>query len=117
MWLKWSLALFVGTFAGTVANASSVTINEYRHPSTPEMKFLNSLYLDGVKDGLILSSVLQKENGQKPSFCVPPKLAVTMEQAEDIMLRFANKDGLPENGPIKILLLGGLKENFPCPDE
>jgi hypothetical protein len=115
MWRKLSLVLLVNAVVASAAGASSVTINEYRHPSTPEVKFLNSLYLDGVKDGLVLSSVLQQQNGQEPSFCVPPKLAVTVEQAEDIMLRFASKKNLPDNGPIKILLLGGLQETFPCP--
>jgi hypothetical protein len=117
MWQKLSLTLLIGSLATNVAHASNVTIDEYRHPKTAEVKFFNSLYLDGLKDGLILFSVLQKENGQKPLFCVPPKLAVTVEQAEDIMLRFANKKGLPENGPVDILLLGGLKEAFPCNED
>jgi len=36
------------------------------------------------------------------------------EQAEDIMLRFAEKRQLPGNIPIGVPLLGGLKETFPC---
>ena len=44
-------------------------------------------------------------------------MAITVEQAEDIMLRFAEKKQLLGTVPIGVPLLGGLKDAFPCTKE
>jgi hypothetical protein len=100
--------------AATKADAITVRLDDYRNPKSPESKAFNGLYLDGVKEGLIISSLDQKQFGQVPLFCIPPNLAMTVEQAEDIMMRFANKRNLQGNMPIGVALLGGLEETFPC---
>jgi hypothetical protein len=102
--------------AATTVEAITVTLDSYRNPKGSDKAF-NSLYLDGVKEGLIVSSLDQKHFGQVPLFCIPPNLAMTVEQAEDIMMRFANKRNLQGNMPISIALLGGLEETFPCAKE
>jgi hypothetical protein len=40
-------------------------------------------------------------------------MAITVEQAEDIMLLYAEKKQLPGTVPIAVPLLGGLKDAFP----
>jgi hypothetical protein len=44
-------------------------------------------------------------------------MAITVEQAEDIMLRYAEKKQLPGTIPIAVPLLDGLKDAFPCTKE
>ena len=44
-------------------------------------------------------------------------MAITVEQAQDIMLLYAEKKQLPGTVPIAVPLLGGLKDAFPCTKE
>ena len=108
---RWPLAIAVLMAAGGVASAQTVRLDQYRHPSEPKFKVFNQLYLRGVLDGLVAYSVAQHAR----DFCLPPDKAMTVEQAEEIMLRFAEKKQLPETVPIAVPLLGGLKEAYPCP--
>ena len=103
--------------AATTAGAITVTLDSYRNPKSSEFKSFNTLYLDGVREGLIVSSLDQKYFGGVPLFCIPPNLALTVEQAEDIMLRFADKRNLKGSTPVSTILLGGLMETFPCAKE
>ena len=52
--------------------------------------------------------------GQQPLFCLPDNLALTVGQAEDIMMRQAQKMTDPDQLPIGRLLVEGLKDTFPC---
>jgi len=101
--------------ASSSASAQTVRLDQYRHPSEPKFKDLNQLYLKGVVDGLIAYSVAQ--NARDRFFCIPPTMAITVEQAEDIMLRYAEKKQVPGTVPIGVPLLGGLKDAFPCSKE
>ena len=96
--------------ASSSASAQTVRLDQYRHPSEPKFKDLNQLYLKGVVDGLIAYSVAQ--DARDRFFCIPPKMTITVDQAEDIMLRYAEKRQLPGTVPI-----GSFKDAFPCPKE
>jgi len=48
---------------------------------------------------------------------VPEKLALTVEQADDIVRRVANEISNPDPIPISFLLIRGLKETFPCDEK
>ena len=109
--LRWLLAVAVLMGAGGAASAQTVRLDQYRHPSEPKLKVFNQLYLKGVLDGLMAYSVAQRAR----DFCLPSDVAMTVEQAEEIMLRFAEKKQLPGTAPIAVPLLGGLKEAYPCP--
>jgi len=108
---RWLLAIAVLVIAGSTASAQTVRLDQYRHPPEPKFKVFNQLYLKGVLDGFMAYSVAQHAR----DFCPPQDRAMTVEQAEEIMLRFAEKKQLPETVPIAVPLLGGLKETFPCP--
>ena len=101
------------TLASSSASAQTVRLDQYQHPSEPKFKVFNRLYLKGVVDGLIAYSVAQHAR----DFCIPPTMAITVEQAEDIMLRYAEKKQLPGTVPIGVPLFGGLKDAFPCTKE
>ena len=101
------------TLASSAASAQTVRLDQYQHPSEPKFKVFNRLYLKGVVDGVIAYSVAQGAR----DFCMPPTMAITVEQAEDIMLRYAEKKQLPGTVPIGLPLFGGLKDAFPCTKE
>jgi hypothetical protein len=99
--------------ASNSAPAQTVRLEQYKNPSEPRLQVFNRVYLKGVVDGLIAYSVAQKAK----DFCIPPTMAITVEQAEEIMLRYAEKKQLPGTFPIALPLLGGLKDTYPCTKE
>src|ERR1700756_4832293 len=74
----------------TGACAADVRLEQYLHPKKEGVRTLNRVFLDGVKSGLIMYSVAMGEHGGPPTFCLPPNLALTVEQADDILVRWAN---------------------------
>ena len=101
--------------ASSSASAQTVRLDQYQHPSEPRFKVFNQVYLKGLVDGLVAFSVAQ--DARDRFFCIPPKMAITVEQAEDIMLRFAEKKQLLGTVPIGVPLLGSLKDAFPFTKE
>jgi len=98
--------------ASGAASAQTVRLEQYRHPSEPKFELYNKLYLAGLKDGLIVYTV--RQDAKDRLFCLPPDWMLTTEQAEEIMLRFADKRQVPGNVPIGLPLLAGLREAYPC---
>ena len=45
---------------------------------------------------------------------MPANLVLTVEQAEDIMLRRADKTAAKGDTLVSILLLAGLRDTYPC---
>ena len=95
------------------ANAMTILFKDYKAAKSDE-KALYYLYLDGVREGIIELNVVLKEKKQQPLFCLPEKLELTIEQAEDIMMRQAEKITDPDQLPIGLLLAQGLQNTFPC---
>lgn len=48
-------------------------------------------------------------------YCQPSKLAITGEQALDLMRREVNENSWLANFPIGLVLVAALKKTFPCP--
>jgi len=59
-------------------------------------------------------NVVLEEKRQQPLFCLPEKLELTVEQAEDIMMRQAQQMTDPDQLPIGLLLAQGWQNTFPC---
>jgi hypothetical protein len=95
------------------ANAMTVIFRDYKAASNDEKAFY-LLYLDGVREGIIELNVELEEKRQQPLFCLPDKLALSVGQAEGIMMRQAEKITDPDQLPIGLLLAEGLKDTFPC---
>ena len=95
------------------ANAMTVIFKDYKAAANKDEKAFYLLYLDGVREGIIELNVLQAKIHQ-PLFCLPEKLTLTVGQAEDIMMRQAQKVADPDQLPIGRLLVEGLKDTFPC---
>jgi hypothetical protein len=99
------------------ADAASVLFKNYRAPKDASQRILLKIYLDGIREGLLaLNSELVVE-GRQPVFCVPGKLALNVEQAEDIMIREAQMLGDVGGFYISAILINGLKETFPCDEK
>jgi hypothetical protein len=96
------------------ANAAMVLFKDYKSPKDNWAKALNMVYLDGVREGLAIFDAELAVEGRQPLFCMPEKLALTVEQAEDIMMREAKKSTDPGDVPISLLLMKGLEDTFPC---
>lgn len=98
------------------ANAMTVIFKDYKAANNDERAFY-LLYLDGVREGIIELNVVLEEKRRKPLFCLPEKLALTVGQAEDIMMRQAEKITDPDQLPIGLLLAQGLQNTFPCDEK
>ncbi len=98
------------------ANAMTVIFKDYKAANNDERAFY-LLYLDGVREGIIELNVVLEEKRQQPLFCLPEKLVLTIEQAEDIMMHQAEKITDPEQLPIGLLLAQGLQNTFPCDEK
>ena len=98
------------------ANAMTVTFKDYKAANNDEKAFY-LLYLDGVREGIIELNVVLEEKRQQPLFCLPEKLELTVGQAEDIVMRQAEKITDPDQLPIGLLLAQGLQNTFPCDEK
>ena len=96
------------------ADAMSVIFKNYKAAKNDDEKALMKLYLDGVREGVSIFDAELAVEGRQPLFCMPNNLALTVEQAEDIMMREAEKNTDPDNVPVSLLLVEGLKDTFPC---
>jgi hypothetical protein len=112
--IKQAIGAAIALCIASSANAATVLFKDYKNPSDDLARTFNKIYLDGLKEGVITFNVALVQGGKLPLFCPPPKMALTMEQAEDIMLREAKMAGDPGSTPIAIVLLAGLRETFPC---
>lgn len=102
------------TLAATPVAASDVRLESYRNPKNESLRNINQLHLDGVKSGLMAFNAWAKSHGSQQAFCMPANLALTVEQAEEIMLRRADKTAAKGDMLVSILLLAGLRETYPC---
>ena len=96
------------------ADAMTVIFKDYKAAANKDEKAFYLLYLDGVREGIVELNVVLEEKGQQPLFCLPERLELTIEQAEDIMMRQAQKMTDPDQLPIGLLLAQGLQNTFPC---
>jgi hypothetical protein len=94
----------------------TVIFKDYKAANNDEKAFY-LLYLDGVREGIIQLNVVLQAKRQQPLFCLPEKLALTVGQAEDVMMRQAQKVADPDQLPIGLLLAEGLKDTFPCDEK
>src|SRR5215469_10717208 len=96
------------------ASAMTVIFKDYKAAANKDEKAFYLLYLDGVREGIIELNVVLEEKRQQPLFCLPEKLALTVGQAEDIMMRQAEKITDPDQLPIGLFSQKVCKIRFPA---
>jgi hypothetical protein len=106
--------IVLGVFWFFAANAQSIKLGRFLHPKDDVDRALNQTYLAGVQDGLLFYNVATEPT--KRLYCQPGNLAITTEQANDIVERWAKTrtDNIGETS-VALALLAGLQETFPCP--
>ncbi len=93
------------------ATAQTVTLEQYKHPKTEKDLNFNRTYMIGIKDGLIAYNM----SSQDKLFCMPGVLpALTFEQANDIVMRWARKTSGDADLPLGRALFFALRDAFPC---
>ena len=110
---RWIVAACFLAFTLVPAAAGDVRLDSYRHPEKEVNRFYNQTYLEGAKGGLMAFNAWARRHGG-PAFCMPPDLALTAEQAEEIMLKAADKRQAKGDVPISALLFWGMQDAFPC---
>jgi hypothetical protein len=108
------VALMLVGLSSSADARSDVTFKSYKAAKSEDEKAIRKLYLDGMRSGVVMFDAALVAAGRQPLFCMPEKLALTVEQAEDIMMREAQKRTDPDDFPISLLLINGLKDTFPC---
>ena len=88
----------------------TVIFKDYKAATSDERAFYY-LYLDGVREGIIELNGVLEEKRQQPLFCLHEKLALTIEQVEDIMTRQAEKITDLDRLPIGLILAQGFARN------
>jgi hypothetical protein len=111
---RWILSAWFLAFAAAPAAAADVRLESYRNPQSEGLRNANQAYLEGARSGLMAYNAWLKSHGVQPAFCLPPTLAMTAEQTEDIMLKSADKRSAKGDRLIALLLLWGLEDTFPC---
>jgi hypothetical protein len=96
------------------ANARGVVLlGDYKAVQNENERKTLKIYLSGVIDGISALQAEERSHGKQTSFCIPQNMTLTVEQAEDIMMRRATPGG-PDDIPIATYLVAGLKDTFPC---
>jgi hypothetical protein len=115
------ISLVVGSvLAATVllatgAFAARVTVKQYLHPSKPEYEEIYKIFLDGAKEGMMVSNATLMVQKKQPLFCLPNDLALEMDQTHDILVHWIGKQSIKiDDMSVSVVLLKALQETFPC---
>ena len=111
--IKRVMGAAIALCAASSANAATLRFKNYTAPEDEKQRILNAVYLDGLKDGLFTFNVALARSGAAPLFCLPPKMVLTGDQLDDILMREAKSVPTPDDMPISIPLLEGLRKTFP----
>ena len=98
---------------------ADVRLRDYKAAKNENEKTLShgtalKLYLAGVREGLIFLNEELAIKSRQRLFCMPDNLVLTIEQAEDIMMRKAERTAYGDDFDIPFLLMAGLEDTFPC---
>ena len=117
-WLLLKCAFATGVAASVAGGsfAGNVTLGMYLSQRQEPALGQNLTWLDGVYYGLLTASIDLSLDGKLPLFCPPEKMTVTTPQIVDIVDRniARNRGRLHSDWPMGTILLGALKEVFPC---
>ena len=110
---RWAWPVCILALTAIPVAAADVRIGAYRDPPSEGVRNAYRVYLDGVKGGLMASNAWAKNHGRQ-AFCMPENHVLTTEDAEDMMLKSAQKRAAKDDTFVASLLLSGLRDAFPC---
>jgi hypothetical protein len=102
---------------GSVQEGTSATLlwKNYKSPDSDTMRLLNERHLDGIIDGLVSYNIFLHKDNDELLFCLPDNSVLTVREAEEIIGNVAKRLANPDDVPVSLLLIIGLKEQFACP--
>jgi hypothetical protein len=107
-----SAAVLIGLSLGLSAEAQTVTLGQFQHPTAAKDLDTNKAYLRGATDGL----VAYNRSLEDKLFCVPGLIpVVTLELASDIVMRWARKTSGSADISLGSALLFAFRDAYPCP--
>lgn len=74
--------------------------------------------LNGIEKGLSAANAELILTGRRPLYCQPSKMAITVEQASDILKRYVDRHpliGKMDIGGANSVFLRAMQDTFPCP--
>ena len=116
MRLAWMISVMLSLSTLAAPALASKTVKDYVTQKNENTKFLDKIYLTGIENGLQTYQEMIKARGTNAmDFCVPNNLALTTDQIDDILRRWAKRQ--PKG--IDDMLLGvaeflALADAFPC---
>jgi hypothetical protein len=113
--LRGSIAVVLAMSIVCKSFANSVTVESYLKEKREDFKNFNMVWLDGVYEGLLTASDYMASHDKGHLFCPPEKMAMTMDQIKSILDRYLATHKVQMSWPTDVVLLGALKEVFPCP--
>jgi hypothetical protein len=112
-----ALALFTSLIAGTpratAAATGDVTYKEYKSLK-PQDKYMESLYIAGMVEGLTWANGELAARHSEPLFCQPANLDLTLDQDLSIVDGYIERHPETPEQRLGILVVLALEETFPC---
>jgi hypothetical protein len=71
-------------------------------------------FLEGMGQGFDWANTALRVSGQRPLFCEPQSVVLTVEQRVEILERYYKRNRETGTKPLGLTLLKSLKEAFPC---
>jgi hypothetical protein len=115
--VKRATLLFLGlTFLASAANA--ITLKDYKDAKKTGGARWDAMkvYVTGAGNGYTFASYELEHFNKPPTICVPPKLALAMQNYLDILDATISKPnaGFTDDVILEIILAMGLEDTFPC---
>jgi hypothetical protein len=113
---KWfaatALAALLSIVSVSSGRAQSITAGQFRTPKSEKDMTANRAYLIGAKDALLAYNNAAEDK----LFCLPGVPQLSFDQASDIAMRWTRKKSInADDLPLALVLLYGLRQNYPCP--
>ncbi|HYG88596.1 MAG TPA: hypothetical protein VD978_20315 [Azospirillum sp.] len=98
------------------AFAVGMTVQNYLESKTKGGSWygFSKPWLDGLYDGMLVSSALVMNETGKGTFCPPDNMVMATSQLEAIIDGHLKRNKITMNQPIAVLLINELISMFPC---
>jgi hypothetical protein len=71
-------------------------------------------FIEGMGQGFDWANTFLRGSGERPLFCEPQTITLTVEQRVDIMEQYLKRIPATGSKPLGVSLLESLQEAFPC---
>ncbi|WP_394101601.1 Rap1a/Tai family immunity protein [Xanthobacter wiegelii] len=73
-------------------------------------------YIEGLSSGIDwTNTAISTMKKGSPLFCPPPNISITIEQVENILIRYLANKPSEAQYPVGFVMLKAFRDTFPCP--